>query len=211
MTDLFPESRQDQAIGPGALLLGGFAAAAADAVLAAIAAIGAQAPFRHMITPGGHAMSVAMTNCGSKGWVSDRRGYRYAPEDPDSGRPWPGMPAGLRCLAQQAAVRAGYPGFDPDVCLINRYQPGARMALHQDRDEGNLSAPIVSLSFGLTATFLWGGGERRIRPSRHLLQHGDAVVWGGPSRLIYHGVAPLPAGDVPGLGALRYNLTFRQI
>jgi alkylated DNA repair protein (DNA oxidative demethylase) len=155
-------------------------------------------------------MSVAMTNCGRAGWYSDRRGYRYAESDPLSGRPWPPLPEPFLALARRAAARCGHDRFDPDVCLINRYAPGARMSLHQDRDEGNLTAPIVSLSLGLEAMFLWGGGQRGDRPRRIPLVHGDAVVWGGASRLTFHGVAPLKDGEHPLVGRQRYNLTFRH-
>lgn len=155
-------------------------------------------------------MSVAMTNCGALGWVTDRAGYRYSERDPVSGQRWPEMPAEFRDLAVRAAARAGYRDFAPDACLINRYEPGARMALHQDRDEPDLSAPIVSVSLGLPAVFLWGGAERADRPTRIRLGHGDVVVWGGETRLNFHGVAPLADGEHPGLGRQRINLTFRR-
>lgn len=194
----------------GALLLRGYASDAAVELLQAIDAITAAAPFRHMITPGGYRMSVAMTNCGSVGWVSDRRGYRYQPTDPDTGRPWPAMPATFTELAAQAAAEAGFAGFMPDACLINRYAPGTRLSLHQDRNERDLRAPVVSVSLGLPAVFLFGGTQRSDRPRRHRLAHGDVVVWGGPARLAFHGIAPL-VGDVhPATGACRINLTFRK-
>ncbi|HEX7687852.1 MAG TPA: DNA oxidative demethylase AlkB, partial [Burkholderiaceae bacterium] len=155
--------------------------------------------------------SVAMTNCGELGWVSDRRGYRYDPVDPGSGRPWPALPDAFLALARDAAERAGYPGFAPDACLVNRYGPGARLSLHQDRDELDLRAPIVSVSLGLPATFLWGGLDRAERTRRVPLRHGDVVVWGGPSRLRFHGVAPLKDGTHPFAGALRLNITFRKV
>lgn len=194
----------------GALLLRGYASDAAVELLQAIDAITAAAPFRHMITPGGYRMSVAMTNCGSVGWVSDRCGYRYQPTDPDTGRPWPAMPATFTELAAQAAAEAGFAGFMPDACLINRYAPGTRLSLHQDRNERDLRAPVVSVSLGLPAVFLFGGTQRSDRPRRHRLAHGDVVVWGGPARLAFHGIAPL-VGDVhPATGACRINLTFRK-
>ncbi|MET0519785.1 MAG: DNA oxidative demethylase AlkB, partial [Burkholderiaceae bacterium] len=172
----------------------------------------AAAPPRHLITPGGLRMSVAMSNCGELGWVSDRRGYRYNAIDPDSGRAWPAMPASFQRLAQTAAAEAGFPGFTPDACLINRYEPGARLSLHQDRDERDHGHPIVSISLGLPATFLFGGHARSERCLRVPLQHGDVLVWGGPSRLRFHGVAPL-AADAPATGprwAERFNLTLRK-
>jgi len=199
-----------QAIGEGAVLLRGFAEPFEAELMAASGAIIEQAPFRQMATPGGHRMSVAMTNCGSFGWVTDRTGYRYDANDPDAGKPWPAMPASFRQLAEQAADRAGFGGFSPDACLINRYQPGARMSLHQDRDEIDFSAPIVSVSLGLPATFLFGGLKRSDKPSRFRLEHGDVVVWGGPARLAFHGVAPLAEGEHALLGRQRINLTFRK-
>jgi len=207
---LFDKVSDNLELAPGASVLGRFAQAEATALLAAIQAVEAASPFRHMVTGRGHAMSAAMTNCGAAGWVSDRRGYRYTPDDPLSGRPWPPMPSVFLDLAARAAAVAGYAGFSPDAGLINRYAPGARMALHQDRDEADLTAPIVSVSLGLPATFLWGGAERRDRARRIPLIHGDVVVWGGPSRLIFHGIDTLKDGDHPLTGALRYNLTFRR-
>ena len=194
----------------GAVLLRGFARSFEAELIAALRDIEAQSPFRHMVTPGGHQMSVAMTNCGSFGWVTDRTGYRYDPNDPDTGTPWPPMPASFRVLAGQAAAEAGFDGFAPEVCLINRYVPGARMSLHQDRDELDLGAPIVSVSLGLPATFLFGGLKRSDKTRRFRLEHGDVVVWGGPARLIFHGVAPLPDGEHVLMGRQRINLTFRK-
>ncbi|MCA3184525.1 MULTISPECIES: DNA oxidative demethylase AlkB [unclassified Cupriavidus] len=197
-------------LGPGAVILRGFARDMAPALLQAVGEVSAGSPFRHLITPGGLRMSVAMTNCGERGWVSDRTGYRYDPVDPDTGRPWPAMPGDFRTLALDAAEAAGYPGFAPDACLINRYLPGTRLSLHQDRDELDLRAPIVSVSLGLPAVFLWGGLRRADRPARVRLAHGDVVVWGGPSRLVFHGIAPLAAGDHALTGSERINLTFRK-
>lgn len=210
-TGLFDAPRSDAPLGPGAMLLAGFAEGQAAALLDEISQITAAAPFRYLTVPGGHTMSVAMTNCGGLGWVSDRRGYRYEAADPGTGRPWPLMPPRLAALAREAAARAGYDGFSPDACLINRYAPGARMGLHQDKDEKDLSAPIVSVSIGLPATFLWGGVTRRDPTGKLLLLHGDVVVFGGASRLAYHGVAPLRDGDHPLTGPVRYNLTFRRV
>ncbi len=181
-----------------------------EAFEAAIAAAVAQAPFRTMQVPGGRTMSVAMTNCGRVGWVSDLRGYRYAAADPLSGRPWPALDGAIHGLAVQAAAAAGFGGFDPDCCLINRYAPGARMALHQDRDEQDFAQPIVSISLGLPAVFLFGGPRRADRAERIPLCDGDVIVWGGATRLHFHGVAPLPEGQDPLFGPWRYNLTLRR-
>ncbi len=191
-------------------MLSGYAADRAAALVTLIEAIGAAAPFRRMVTPGGWPMSVAMTNCGAAGWVTDRTGYRYAAADPSTARAWPAMPEEFAMLAREAAREAGFADFVPDACLINRYEPGARMSLHQDKDERDMNAPIVSVSLGLPALFLWGGLVRSDRPRRIPLSHGDVVVWGGPSRLNFHGVHPLAAGAHPLTGALRYNLTFRK-
>ncbi|MEA2863586.1 MAG: oxidative demethylase [Bradyrhizobium sp.] len=199
-----------ETIGEGAMLLRGFASSVVGDLLADWRDIVAQAPFRQMITPGGHQMSVAMTNCGNLGWVTDRTGYRYDTHDPETAKPWPAMPDSFRALAARASLAVGFDGFSPDACLINRYQPGARMSLHQDKDEGDLSAPIVSVSLGLPATFLFGGMKRSDKPSRFRLEHGDIAVWGGPARLVYHGVAPLADGEHAVLGRQRINLTFRK-
>jgi alkylated DNA repair protein (DNA oxidative demethylase) len=200
----------EEVIAEGAVLLPGFARTIEVELLEALRAIIEQSPFRHMTTPGGHQMSVAMTNCGGFGWVTDRSGYRYDPNDPQSGKPWPPMPGAFRELARAAADRGGFGGFAPDACLVNRYQPGARMSLHQDRDENDFSAPIVSVSLGLPATFLFGGLKRSDKPRRFRLEHGDVIVWGGPTRLAFHGVAPLAEGEHSLLGRQRINLTFRK-
>jgi DNA oxidative demethylase len=199
-----------EAMAEGAVLLRGFARAHEAELLAALREIEGQAPFRRMFTPGGHQMSVAMTSCGEVGWVTDRSGYRYDGIDPDSGKPWPSMPPVFRELAEGAAREAGFAGFAPDACLINRYEPGAKMSLHQDRDERDFSAPIVSVSLGLPAIFLFGGAKRTDKPQRYRLTHGDVVVWGGPSRLFFHGVARLADGEHQLLGRQRINLTFRK-
>jgi alkylated DNA repair protein (DNA oxidative demethylase) len=213
-TDLFagvPDVRPSQEeMAEGAVLLRGFAKSIEADLIAALRDIVEQAPFRHMVTPGGHQMSVAMTNCGSAGWVTDRTGYRYDGDDPLSGKPWPAMPPSFRELAGRAADQAGFGGFSPDACLINRYQPGARMSLHQDKDEHNFGAPIVSVSLGLPAIFLFGGLKRSDKAQRYRLEHGDIAVWGGPARLVYHGVAPLADGEHALLGRQRINLTFRK-
>jgi DNA oxidative demethylase len=163
-----------------------------------------------MTTPGGYRMSVAMTNCGTAGWVTDRKGYRYERNDPESGRPWPAMPGEFVRLAASAALACGFSGFEPDACLINRYEPGARMTAHQDKDERDLTQPIVSVSLGLPAMFLFGGERRVQRPHRLPLRHGDVVVWGGPARLFYHGVEPLRRGSDRLAADCRINLTFRK-
>jgi len=195
----------------GAVLLRGFVGKDEAALIAALREIVAAAPFRRMFTPGGHQMSVAMTNCGMAGWVTDRTGYRYDPDDPESRKPWPAMPPVLQSLAERAAACAGFAGFAPEVCLINRYVPGAKMSLHQDKDELDFGAPIVSVSLGLPAIFLFGGLQRSDKPKKYRLEHGDIAVWGGPSRLFFHGVSPLADGDHPIMGRQRLNLTFRKI
>jgi alkylated DNA repair protein (DNA oxidative demethylase) len=199
-----------EAMADGAVLLRGFAKPIEHDLVAALQAITAQAPFRHMFTPGGHQMSVAMTNCGNAGWVTDRNGYRYDGVDPVSGQPWPAMPQVFLDLAERAAAEAGFAKFSPDACLINRYEPGARMSLHQDRDEQDFAAPIVSVSLGIPAIFLFGGLKRADKPRRFRLAHSDIVVWGGPSRLFFHGVAPLADGEHALIGRRRINLTFRK-
>jgi alkylated DNA repair protein (DNA oxidative demethylase) len=202
--------RERQRLADGALLLGGLAIGRQSELLTALDEVVAAAPFRHMTTPGGHQMSVAMTNCGSVGWVTDRTGYRYDGNDPENAQPWPAMPRPFVELAAQAAAEADFGGFSPDACLINRYQPGARMSLHQDRDERDFGAPIVSVSLGLPAIFLFGGLQRSDKPQRFRLEHGDVVVWGGPARLAFHGVAPLADGEHGVMGRQRINLTFRK-
>lgn len=215
MADLFdtltPGPGEAVALAPGAWLLPGFAGQEAQPLLARVLAVAEAAPFRHLITPGGATMSVAMTNCGSLGWISDRRGYRYEPVDPLTSRRWPAMPDRFLQLARRAADAAGFPGFAPDACLINRYGPGSKLSLHQDRDELDLDAPIVSVSLGLPAVFMFGGQARGACASRHRLQSGDVVVWGGVSRLAFHGIAPLAAGTHGLTGEFRYNLTFRTV
>jgi len=212
--DLFESVRTvpllQETMAEGAVLLRGYARPFELELMRVLGRILEQAPFRRMLTPGGHQMSVAMTNCGSYGWVTDRTGYRYDPNDPEGGKPWPPMPPVFRELAERAAGGAGFAGFSPDACLINCYQPGARMSLHQDRDEHNLVAPIVSVSLGLPAIFLFGGLKRSDKPNRFRLEHGDVVVWGGPARLAFHGVAPLADGEHTLLGRQRINLTFRK-
>jgi alkylated DNA repair protein (DNA oxidative demethylase) len=205
--DREPRSAQ---LGSGATVLWQFAARDDAALVQAIDEIVKQAPFRHMLTPGGFRMSAAMTNCGTLGWVSDRTAYRYDAIDPESGEPWPPMPPVFLALASDAAAKAGFAGFVPDACLINRYQPGARLTLHQDKNERDYTQPIVSVSLGLPAVFLFGGLKRADKVTRMQLTHGDVVVWGGPARLRYHGVQSLKDGEHPLLGRCRVNLTFRR-
>ncbi len=213
MTPLFDDHSSPLSREPleeGAVLLRAFAFAEAASLVSEVARVAQAAPFRRLVTPGGYTMSVAMTNCGV-GWVSDRTGYRYDPHDPETGAPWPLMPARFLDLARRAAAEAGFSGYDPDACLINRYVAGARLGLHQDRDENDAWAPIVSVSLGLPAVFLWGG-KRRSDPVRRLrVESGDIAVWGGPARFVYHGVAPLKDGEHPLTGAARLNLTFRKV
>ena len=197
-------------IGEDAILLPGAASQEAPVLLAALQQVVAMAPWRHMLTPGGARMSVAMSNCGQVGWISDRRGYRYERVDPESGQPWPPMPAALRELAVRSAATAGFSGFEPDACLVNRYAPGARLSLHQDRNERDLRAPVVSVSLGLPALFLFGGLRRADAAQRIALAHGDVVVWGGRQRLAFHGIAPLADGEHALTGRCRINLTFRR-
>ncbi len=191
-------------------MLRGFALETAERIGAALADVTAAARFRHMTTPGNRQMSVAMTNCGPFGWVSDRRGYRYEAADPLTGRAWPPLPDVIASVARDAAAEAGFAQFAPDACLINRYAAGARLSLHQDKDERDFAAPIVSVSLGVPAMFLFGGNERKAPLQRLPLEHGDVVVWGGPARLRYHGVAPLAEADHPFAGPYRLNLTLRR-
>ncbi len=195
---------------PGAFVLRNFALPEETALLEALREVSVRAPFRHMLTPGGFRMSVAMTNCGSLGWVTDRSGYRYDASDPESGLPWPPMADSFLKLARNAAAEAGFPGFIPDSCLVNRYEAGTKLSLHQDKDERDFGAPIVSVSLGIPAVFLFGGLKRGDKAHPVPLSHGDVVVWGGPARLRYHGVMPLKEGHHPLLGAHRMNLTFRK-
>jgi alkylated DNA repair protein (DNA oxidative demethylase) len=193
-----------------ALILRNFALDGMPELLNALRSVLRAAPFRAIITPGGHSMSVKLSGCGTLGWVSDANGYRYSAFNPDTGKPWPAMPAALEALATQAAQAAGFNQFKPDACLINRYVAGSRMGLHQDKNERDFSAPIVSVSLGLPALFLFGGLQRSDRPARVPVFHGDVVVWGGPDRLKFHGVAPLKPGQHPLMGPQRINLTFRK-
>jgi DNA oxidative demethylase len=197
-------------IAEGAMVLPGFAAAEAQALMTEIDQIAAEAPFRNMITPGGFRMSVAMTNCGRAGWITDRRGYRYTKADPLSQQVWPALPPIFQGLATRAAAEAGFAGFEPDACLVNRYEPGARMTLHQDKNERDFTQPIVSISLGLPATFLFGGMRRSDRPRRLILESGDVVVWGGAARLAFHGIDKLAAGEDELCGPYRFNLTLRK-
>ena len=197
-------------LGPGTAFLSGFAIGAEKKLLSSLGSVIEKSPFRYMTTPGGFRMSVAMSNCGSLGWITDRTGYRYESADPETKRPWPEMPMAFRALAEAAALEGGFSNFVPDACLINRYEPGSKLSLHQDKDESDYSQPIVSVSLGLPVTFLFGGSVRSAKAIRVPLVHGDVVVWGGPARLHYHGVATLGDGNHPLLGRVRFNLTFRR-
>ena len=214
MMPLFDDAPAAPSVEPleeGAVLLRGFATSDAPALVAEIARIAAAAPFRHLVTPGGYTMSVAMTNCGDLGWITDRTGYRYTTRDPLTGKLWPSMPPSLLHLAQNAADAAGFPAFTPNACLINRYAIGARLSLHQDKNEKDYTHPIVSVSLGLPATFLLGTLRRTDTPRRIRIEHGDVLVWGGPARLIYHGVALIATGSHPLTGSFRINITFRRV
>lgn len=208
--DSHPAAPWAEPLAEGAVLLHNMALSVEQALVQAVLEIEAQSPFRHMITPGGFRMSAAMTNCGRWGWITDRKGYRYAEVDPETGQPWPAMPPVLHTLAVDAAAQAGFAGFDPDACLVNRYAVGARMTLHQDKNERDYDQPIVSVSLGLSANFQLGGLQRTDPTRRIRLDHGDVLVWGGPARLLFHGILPLKAGHHPSFGPYRINLTFRR-
>lgn len=211
--DLFatPSAGARTRLATQAWVLHGYALPHVDALLAGIDTITTRAPFRHLQTPGGHVMQVAMSNCGTYGWCSDRRGYRYDRNDPDSGQPWPALPDAFLQLARDVAAEAGFADHVPDACLINRYAPGTRLSLHQDRDEDDRIAPIVSVSLGLPAVFLFGGLARGDKTLRVPLRHGDVVVWGGVDRMRFHGVLPIRPGCHSLLGEQRLNLTFRKV
>ncbi len=206
--ELFAESTARLPLGEGITLLRGFADS--RVLFPLIAEVAAAAPFRHLVTPGGQSMSVAMTNCGPLGWTSDRSGYRYSSRDPLTGRDWPRMPPEFLRVALQAATAGGFPDFIPDACLINRYAPGARLTAHRDADEQNFAQPIVSVSLGLPASFAFYGLTRGGKGTTVALVDGDVLVWGGPSRLVYHAVRPVKPGLHPLTGGCRYNLTFRH-
>lgn len=211
--DLFDEEDGAQLIerlGPQSVVLRGFATPLVAELLPVLDQIQSISPFRHMVTPGGFTMSVALTNCGRLGWTTDRRGYRYTDIDPITGKPWPAMPDVMQALAEAAASKAGFANFEPDACLINRYETGTRLTLHQDKNEADYEAPVVSVSLGVPATFLFGGAERSDKARRVPLRHGDVVVWGGVDRLRYHGVADIKPAEHPILGSQRINFTFRK-
>ena len=210
---LFDEPAQPprtEQIGPQTFVLRGFALPWLEQILPALRTVLAQAPLRRMVTPGGFTMSVALSNCGEWGWTTDLNGYRYTPADPRTGLPWPELPGCFREIATQAAAAAGFENFEPDACLINRYLPGAKMSLHQDKNEQDYSAPIVSVSLGLPAMFQMGGLQRSERPLRVPLLHGDVMVWGGVDRLRYHGVLTLKPGEHEVMGGQRINFTLRK-
>jgi alkylated DNA repair protein (DNA oxidative demethylase) len=207
--ELFAAEREPKiTLGEGITLLRGFADTAK--LFPLILRIAESAPFRHLVTPGGQTMSVAMTNCGPVGWTSDRTGYRYSSRDPLTSRDWPRMPEEFERLALDAATAGGFPKFVPDACLINRYEPGARLTAHRDADEQNFAQPIVSVSLGLPASFAFYGLTRGGKGRSVALTDGDVLVWGGPSRLVYHAVRPVKPGQHPLTGGFRYNLTFRH-
>lgn len=209
--DLFATSAPGiEALAADAVVLRAFALATADALWQHVLAVAARSPWRHMITPGGKPMAVETTNCGHLGWISDRRGYRYEAVDPLTGQAWPALPADIAQLAATASQAAGLPPLVPDACLINRYFAGVGMGLHQDRDEQDLSAPIVSVSLGLPARFRFGGPQRGGPTRSVLLHHGDVVAWGGISRLAFHAITPLRPGHHPLTGSCRVNLTLRK-
>jgi alkylated DNA repair protein (DNA oxidative demethylase) len=209
--ELFPpRAGEREAMGPRAFVLRGFALPFVEELLPAIQGVEQSSPFRHMVTPGGFTMSVALTNCGALGWTTDQHGYRYTKIDPEHGRAWPAMPGVFKRLAREAAQAAGFAGFEPDACLINRYRPGARLSLHQDKNERDYSAPVVSVSLGMSAVFLFGGHERAGKAMKIPLHHGDVAVWGDEDRLRYHGVMPLKGNPHPLLGNQRINFTFRK-
>lgn len=212
--DLFAQepaqSASTEQIGPCSWVLRSFATPMIEELLPALEHVLAQAPFRHMVTPGGFTMSAALSSCGSVGWMTDRNGYRYTPTDPQTAKPWPEIPTVFMQLAQGAATACGFAGFTPDACLINRYIPGAKMSLHQDKDEQHYEWPVVSVSLGLPAIFLFGGHQRKDPTQRIPLMHGDVVVWGGEDRLRFHGVLPVKPGHHPLLGEQRINFTFRR-
>ena len=212
--DLFadetPQPPSIEQIGPCSFVFRGFALPLLDRILPALESVLERAPFRQMVTPGGFTMSVGLSSCGQFGWTTDRSGYQYTRTDPQTGQPWPDMPQVMHELAQTAAAAAGFPDFDPDACLINRYIPGAKMSLHQDKDEHGLQWPVVSVSLGLAAMFLFGGDARSDKTQKVPLFHGDVVVWGGVDRLRFHGVMPIKQGSHPQLGEQRINFTFRK-
>lgn len=208
--DIEPTENWPDRLGPHAVVLRGCALACVPELLSSLETILRTAPFRHMVTRGGFRMSVALTNCGALGWISDRHGYRYCRADPETGLDWPAMPCAFMELARRAARAAGFDGFVPDACLINRYEPGTRLSLHQDKNERHFDAPIVSVSLGIPATFLFGGHERADKAIRVPLLHGDVVVWGGSDRMRYHGILPIKEAYHPLIGGRRINLTFRK-
>ena len=212
--DLFageePQPASTLQIGPQSWLFRGLALPLIERLLPALNETLSGAPFRHMVTPGGHTMSAALSSCGSLGWVTDPHGYRYSHKNPQTGQPWPSMPDVFLELAQDAAQKAGFADFVPDACLINRYVPGAKMSLHQDKDEHDHRWPVVSVSLGIPAIFQFGGLQRSDRPERISLFHGDVVVWGGEDRLRFHGILPVKPAVHPQLGEQRINLTFRK-
>jgi len=192
---------------PGATLMRGLAQAQDGEFLEAMQGVLSAAPLHHATTPTGLPMGVMVSDCGTP--EAFRR--RWDPANPAVRQMWPPMPRALLDFSLRCAVRAGFPLFRPDTCHVNRYQAGTKLGLHQDRHECDMSQPIVSVSFGLECVFLLGGLERTDSPKRILLEHGDVIVWGGPSRMRFHGVQPLKPGHHPLTGPYRYNLTFRKV
>jgi alkylated DNA repair protein (DNA oxidative demethylase) len=209
--DMFEDSQPcNLQVAENVYWLKAYALSSEKSLLADFESVIFQAPLRHMMTKMGSAMSAAMTNCGALGWVSDRRGYRYDANDPATNKSWPLMPASFRQLATLAAAEAGFDDFLPDACLINQYQVGASMGLHQDKNELEFNQPIVSVSLGIPAIFQFGGLARTDKTIKIPLKHGDIVVWGGDARLKFHGIATIKSNKHPIFGAYRYNLTFRK-
>lgn len=204
------EPPQQQQILEDVYLLQGFALSGAAHLVADLHAVIQIAPLRQMLTPSGLMMSVLTSSCGKRGWISDKKGYRYSTIDPISGQTWPEMPDSFITLAQQAAAIAGFENFAPDSCLINSYASGAKMGLHQDKDERDFTQPIVSVSLGVAAMFQMGGFKRGEQALKFALHHGDVLVWGRTARLRFHGVLPVKAATHPAFGERRVNLTFRK-
>lgn len=209
-SDLFQMDKPIPDLPDGVAFLSDFALENAGELVGELNGVLSKSPFRNMKTPGGHTMGVAMTNCGTHGWVSDRSGYKYTRDDPMIEKPWPEMPGVFQALASEAAAKAGFPNFKPDACLVNKYLPGTKLSLHQDKDEADFSQPIVSVSLGLPATFELGGMARKDPKQLIAMSHGDVLVWGGPSRMRFHGVRMVKSGVHDLLGACRINLTFRK-
>ena len=205
-----PDASRTEVLFPGAVLLHRYALKLERTFLDELDTLTKISPFRQMLTPGGRKFGVHNTSCGEVGWISDARGYRYVSIDPVSEQPWPTMPREFQQLATDAAEEGGFKHFIPDSCLVNRYAPDIKMSLHQDKDEADFSQPIVSVSLGMSATFVFGGLQRSDKLRRIDLHHGDVLVWGGPARLLFHGIQSIKDQPHPIMGAQRINLTFRR-